>query len=189
MASNLLLITLLLRAASVGLAGTTVAAVAELDTRIVVVFVQPQHFTDLTYAKDARVSGALRDELQKFMREMRERYVPAGMRPEIKVVDIDLAGDFEPWRGPQFAQVRITRDVYPPRISLEFRLTGSGGIVSAGKRELRDLAYQRRLVRPLDDYLRYEKDILRDWFRSEFSDLKSSPGHRRTDSTGEAEAT
>ena len=116
---------------------------------------------------------------------------------KIKVTDIDLAGDFEPWRGPQFDQVRITRDIYPPRISLEFRLTdGSGGIVSAGKRELRDLAYQRRLIRPLDDYLRYEddylryeKDILRDWFRSEFSDLKSSPGHRRTDSTGEAEAT
>ena len=48
--------------------------------------------------------------------------------------------------------------------------------------------HQRRLVRPLDDYLRYEKDILRDWFRSEFSDLKTSPGHIRTDSTGEAEA-
>jgi hypothetical protein len=24
-------------------------------------------------------------------------------------------------------------------------------------------------VRPPDDYLRYEKDILHDWFRSEFS--------------------
>jgi len=189
MASNLLIFTILLRAASVGLAGTIVAAVAESDTRIVVVFVQPQHFTDMTYAKDAHTSGALRDELQKFMREMGERYVPRGMQLEIKVTDIDLAGDFEPWRGPQFDQVRITRDIYPPRISLEFRLTdGSGGIVSAGKRELRDIAYQRRLVRPLDDYLRYEKDILRDWFRSEFSDLKTSSGHRRTDSTGEAKA-
>ena len=109
------------------------------------------------------------------MREMGERYVPAGMRLEIKVTDIDLAGDFEPWRGPQFGHVRITRDIYPPRICLEFRLTdGSGGSVSAGKRALRDIAYQQRLVRPLDDYLRYEKGILRDWFRSEFSNLKSA---------------
>ncbi len=125
---------------------------------------------DTSYGKQS----ALSDELQKFMREMGERYVPRGMQLEIKVTDIDLAGDFEPWRGPQFDQLRLT--------------DGSGGIVSAGKRELRDIAYQRRLVRLLDDYLRYEKDILRDWFRSEFSDLKTSPGHRRTDSTGEAEA-
>jgi len=144
---------------------------------------------DVENPRDCLCGLTLRDELQKFMREMGERYVPRGMQLEIKVTDIDLAGDFEPWRGPQFDQVRITRDIYPPRISLEFRLTdGSGGIVSAGKRELRDIAYQRRLVRPLDDYLRYEKDILRDWFRSEFSDLKTSSGHRRTDSTGEAEA-
>ena len=45
MARHLLIFTILLRAASVGLAGTIVAAVANVDTRIVVVFVQPQHFT------------------------------------------------------------------------------------------------------------------------------------------------
>src|SRR6266508_821216 len=112
---------ILLRAASVALASTIVAAVANVDTRIVVVFVQPQHFTDMTYAKDAHTSGALRDELQQCMREMGERYVPTGIRLEIKVTDIDLSGDFEHWRCPQFYHVRITRDIYPPRISLEFR--------------------------------------------------------------------
>jgi hypothetical protein len=108
------------------------------------------------------------------MREMGEIYVPAGMHLEIKVTDVDLAGDFEPWRSPQFDHVRILRGIYPPRISLEFRLTdGSGALVSAGKRVLYDIAYQQRVVRPSDDYLRYEKDILRDWFRNEFSVLKS----------------
>lgn len=37
----------------------------------------------------------------------------------------------------------------------------------------RDLAYQTRLVRPLDDSLRYEKDTLHDWFRNEFSHIKT----------------
>jgi hypothetical protein len=48
MARHLLIFTILLRAASIGLAGTIVAAVANVDTRIVVVFVQPQHLTDMT---------------------------------------------------------------------------------------------------------------------------------------------
>ena len=70
----------------------------------------------------------------------------------------------------------ITRDIYRPHISLEFRLTDdSGSVVSAGQREISDIAYQERLVRPPDDYLRYEKAILRDWFRNEFGDIKPSP--------------
>jgi len=107
-----------------------------------------------------------------------ERYVPAGMQLEIKVNDIDLAGDFEPWCGPQFGAVRLTRDIYRPHISLKFRLTdGSGSVVSAGHREISDIAYQARLVRPPDDYLRYEKDILRDWFRNEFSSQERAAQH------------
>ena len=166
----ILLCTILLHAVSVRAACTDGAAVADPRARVAVVFEQPQHFTDMKYTKAEQTSVALLDELHKFMCEMGERYVPIGMQAEIKVTDIDLAGDFEPWRGPQFDQVRITRDIYPPRIFLEFRLTDdSGGVVSEGKRELRDIGYQSRLVRPPDDYLRYEKDILRDWFRSEFS--------------------
>jgi hypothetical protein len=104
------------------------------------------------------------------MCKMGERYVPAGMQLEIKVTDIDLAGDFEPWRGPQFGAVRIIREIYPPHISLEFRLTDdNGNVVSAGNRKISDSAYQARLVRSPDDYLRYEKAILRDWFHNEFS--------------------
>jgi hypothetical protein len=110
------------------------------------------------------------------MCQMGERYVPADMRLEITVTDIDLAGDFEPWRGPQFGQVRITRDMYRPHISLEFRLTdASGSVVSAGQREISDIAYQDRFVRPPDDYLRYEKALLHDWFRNEFGAIKPSP--------------
>lgn len=186
MQTHVLILTTLLSAASIESTFMVIVALSGPEARIAVVFVQPQHFTDVKYSKAEQHSVALLGELQKFMRETGERYVPAGMQLEIQVTDIDLAGDFEPWRGPQFDHVRITRDIYPPRLSLEFRLTdGSGRVVSTGKRELRDIAYQGRLVRPLDDYLRYEKDMVRDWFHNEFSDLKTSPAHVRTDSTGE----
>jgi hypothetical protein len=178
MQTNVLILTTLLSAASIGSAFMVISAVSGPEAQIAVVFVQPQHFTDVKYSKAEQHSVALLGELQKFMREMGEHYVPAGMQLEIKVTDIDLAGDFEPWRGPQFDHVRITRDIYPPRLSLEFYLTdGSGRVVSAGTREIRDIAYQGRLVRPFDDYLRYEKDMLRDWFHSEFSDIRTSPAH------------
>jgi Protein of unknown function (DUF3016) len=166
----ILLFSLLFSAVSVGSACTDVTTASGPATGIAVVFVQPQHFTDVRYSKAEPNSAALLNELHTFMCKMGERYIPAGMQLKMKVTNIDLAGDFEPWRGPQFGAVRITREIYPPRISLEFRLIdGSGNVVSAGKREISDMAYQARLVRPPDDYLRYEKDILRDWFHTEFS--------------------
>ena len=92
----------------------------------------------------------------------------------IRVTDVDLAGDFESFRGPQADQVRITKDLYPPRIVLEFEVIhDTAAVVRSDKRDLTDLNYQLRNVYPREDYLRYEKDILRDWLRSEFGFLSA----------------
>jgi hypothetical protein len=163
----------LLRVVSVWLACTVMPVAAGAETRIAVVFVQPQHFTDVKDAALGPNSVSRLGELEKFIHETGAPYIPEGMHLEITVTNIDLAGDFEPWRGAQFDNLRIVRDIYPPRLNLEFRLTdGNGSIVRAGKRVLRDMAYQSRLVRPPDDPMRYEKDLLRDWFRNEFSRLQ-----------------
>ena len=46
-------------------------------------------------------------------------------------------------------------------------------VVRSGKRDLTDINYQLRSVHPREDYLRYEKDILRDWLPAEFTILKA----------------
>ena len=45
--------------------------------------------------------------------------LPAGQTLTVTFTDIDLAGDFEPWRGGQAMDIRIVKDVYPPRMDLE----------------------------------------------------------------------
>jgi hypothetical protein len=158
-----------------GLAFAVDPAVAKTDSRVSVVFVDPQKFTDLKQEDWDVSSPYLLDQLQKFMCRTGERFVPAGMRLEIRVTDIDLAGGFEPWRGPEFDHVRIVKSLYPPRIRLDFSLSDAQGkVVRAGQRELTDLAFQMRdaFARPSDDYLRYEKDLLRDWFQHEFRSIK-----------------
>jgi hypothetical protein len=56
--------------------------------------------------------------------------VPTRQALAITIRDVDLAGDFEPWRGPQFERVRVYRDTYPPRVSLTFTLTEGGRVVA-----------------------------------------------------------
>ena len=142
-------------------------------SRVSVVFVKPEKFTDVKRADFKPNSEAILDAIAGFMREMGEKTLPPQMNLDLRITDIDLAGNFEPWRGPQSDQVRITNQVYPPRFALEFRVTDARDqVIASGKRNLTDLNYQLRTFYPMDDYLRYEKDLLRQWFREEFGKLK-----------------
>ncbi|SFE25649.1 DUF3016 domain-containing protein [Paracidovorax konjaci] len=95
--------------------------------------------------------------------------LPEGQRLEVRITDVQRAGGFEPARGAQAGQVRIVRDVYPPRIDLEFKRLGADGtVLQSGRRTLRDPAFMERGARGANDPLRYEKNLLDDWVRREF---------------------
>jgi hypothetical protein len=156
------------------------AAAAPMDApapRISVTFIEPENFTDAHRAELEPTSSGILRQLEKFLIETGARYVPDNMKLNIRVTNVDLAGDFELFRGPQADQVRITKGLYPPHIVLEFEVVDrTEKVVKSGKRDLTDINYQLRSVYPREDYLRYEKDILRDWLRAEFSDLKNRAG-------------
>jgi DUF3016 family protein len=132
---------------------------------------RPEGFTDFKatcIGLDERTRGLLADFTQ-FIRATGARHVPEGGALAITVTDVDMAGEFETWRGPQACSVRVMLDVYAPRIRLDFRLTDRDGkVVSAGPRELRDPLYLTRAVRLATDPLRYEKNLVQDWFQREF---------------------
>jgi hypothetical protein len=146
----------------------------EAVSRVSVSFVEPEKFTDARRAELAPTSAGVLRELEKFLIETGGRYLPATTKLSIRVTDIDLAGDFELFRGPQADQVRITKGLYPPHIVLEFKLRDSAAkVIKMGKRNLTDIDYQSRSVYPRENYLRYEKDILRDWLRAELGVLNA----------------
>ena len=148
--------------------------IKESDSPISVVFGEPEKFTDARRGKFEPNSPAILKELKTFLMDTGTRYVPNGRRLNIRMTDIDLAGDFKLFRGPQADQVRINKGLYPPRIMLEFEvIDGTAAVVRSGKRDLTDINYQMRNVYPREDYLGYEKDILRDWLRGELGVLST----------------
>jgi hypothetical protein len=153
-------------------AGVTSAASADKPRpAIEVTFVAPEKFTDVKAgALDSdRGRDALLDQLKEHLVTTAAQYLAPGQRLEIRVTDVDLAGDFEPWRGLDFQDVRIVKEIYPPRASLEFRLIGADGkVVREGKRQLQDLAFLLSVALPASDTLRYDKAMLSDWLQQEF---------------------
>lgn len=144
--------------------------------RVTVQIPRPEAFTDFKatcIGMDERTRGLLND-LTHFIRATGARYVSDGGTLEITLTDVDMAGEFETWRGPQACSVRVMLDIYAPRIRLEFRLTDRDGkVVSSGPRDLRDPLYLTRAVLLSTDPLRYEKNLLLEWFQRE---LAGRPG-------------
>jgi Protein of unknown function (DUF3016) len=139
--------------------------------QVVVTFVAPEKFTDVK--DDMRGSEQDRDRLLGALKvrieSLARRYLAAGQTLEIQVTDVDMAGEFEPWLGSDFEHIRILKEVYPPRMKLEFRLLDAEGrVVSAGKRHLQDFGYLTSSSIPTTDPLRHDTDLVRDWLRQEF---------------------
>lgn len=142
------------------------ADLAKAPARTEVVFEQPEKFTDVKDSDFGTDQGrdALLERIREFILERAEKALPAGQKLLITFTDIDLAGEYEPWRGPQFSDVRIVKSIYPPRLKFSYQITDAAGqTIKAGREDLRDLAFDMRLTVDRQDTLRYEKDILRDW--------------------------
>lgn len=140
-------------------------------SRIEVSFVEPDKFTDFKqdYYDSDRGRDHLIQQLTAHLEWLARHYVPEGAKLEVKITDIDLAGDFEPWRDVRYSSIRFLKEVYPPRMKLDFRLIGADGkVISEGHRELSELGYLSHNLLPASDGLRYDKEVLTDWMRSEF---------------------
>ena len=147
------------------------AETAKPAAQVNITFVSPEKFTDLKSGTmdTGRDRDQLLREIKSHMESLALNYLAAGQSLEIRVTDVDLAGDFEPWRGIDFDHIRIIKDVYPPRMTLEFRLTDAAGkVVAEGQRRLQNLGYLLSVAMPTNDPLRYDKDMIRDWMRQVF---------------------
>lgn len=163
---------------ALGMALTLAARAADLPVptvRVNVIFDHPENFTDVKDSNMPTDSGrdAILSRLREFLVREASRTLPAGDDLTITFTDIDLAGDFEPWRGPQWDEVRVVKDIYPPAFKFTYSITDSSGkVLKQGTENIRDLNFQTRLVLDTSDTLRYEKDILKDWVRATIRGLK-----------------
>lgn len=142
-------------------------------SRTKVDWTDPQKFADVRENPAASPAARNPEEwlgsLARWLQQRADRALPSGDRLDVTLTDIKRAGAYEPWRGPQWMDVRIIKDIYSPRIDLRFTLRdANGNVLSEGSRSLKDLAFLRRGTLENDDPLRYEKRLLDDWLRTEF---------------------
>jgi hypothetical protein len=135
-------------------------------------------FGDLSKFTDLRVSiltsprdrEALAEELRRHIERVAPARLPAGQKLAVLITDVDMAGEYPPITGGFSRDVRVIKDVYPPRIDLDFKLTRADGTVEReGHRELRDAGFMWSTSPLSSQPLAIEKALLDAWLQKEFA--------------------
>jgi len=157
----------LLGAACLALASAMAWAATPPDN-VSVHYKDPRHFTEAKRSFGMHVVGAddYLKPLKAYIAQRASRILAPGQRLDIEVTDVVRAGAYEPWRGPDFNDVRIIKDIYPPRIDLNFTLYGADGkVLRQGQRKLRNAAFLSNSSPADQGSLRYEKSLIDLWLR------------------------
>ena len=138
---------------------------------VAVNWADPATFAELRYShnRDDAARGDWLPQLAEYLRQRAEPRLASGERLELTIVDIDRAGDYEPWLGYGYQDTRIIRDIYPPRMTVRFKRTDADGhVIAEGERKLSDPGFLTGAT-PINsnDPLRFEKRMIDSWLRRE----------------------
>ncbi len=125
------------------LAGLSVAGAAPVNN-VVIQYDHPQRFTDfrLQGRTELETTRIFSDSLGPAMSRELTRRLP-GARLTLTFTDVDLAGRYEPWRGPRFYDIRFYRDETPLRLEFKYTLTdASGNVLAQGADRVYEAYYQ-----------------------------------------------
>lgn len=139
---------------------------------------EPEKYTDVRPANESRKRFRENtfQKLEKYLAELAED-LPDGQKLQITVDNLDLAGQVWPASfvglGNSTSDVRMIKSIDIPRMSFTYQLVDATGlIVQESAVDLKDMSFLDRFNPFFDsESLRYEKNMLRDWFKDEFSQL------------------
>lgn len=140
------------------------ASAGELTVR----FVAPETYVDADLGQrfaSERGRAEVLTALERHLQGLARRSLPAQDRLEVEVLDVDLAGRFEPFPHTSSPDLRVVRPIDGPRIKLRYRLVQGERVLAQGEEQLSDLAFLSSAHRRFgSDALRHEKALLDRWF-------------------------
>ena len=120
------------------------ASAAAQGAELSVEFVHPENYRDAVYAHpygDEQQRAEVLRDVDRHFRHLADRGLPPGDSLRIEVLDIDLAGWFEPWRFRNYSDIRVMRDITWPRFKLRYTLTRGDQVVASAEEQVVDLNY------------------------------------------------
>lgn len=126
-------------------------------------YVEPERFTDVPFTpwERERVLKQLSAHFDKLGASL-----PPGQELKVEVLDLDLAGQTKPnFRGGQDLRV-MNGGADWPHIHFRYSISEGGKVIKSGEEKLSNMQYLGRMNHYGNtELLRYEKQMLDDWFK------------------------
>jgi hypothetical protein len=141
-------------------------------------FINPETYTDasLSNGYGPKADQSTLAEIGRYLEGLGARFLKPGEILSLKVLNVDLAGKVEWWR--RFAyDVRVLKDIYPPRFTINYSLVSGGRMLVEGQETVVDPNYLSNpgIYFSPNDPLRFEKAMLTNWFQSRFTVPSPAP--------------
>ncbi len=149
-------------------------AESEKPDRVNIEWEDPKSYTDVRPSNQSRkrFRESTFNRIEKHLEKLALK-LPDGQTLKMTVTDLDLAGHV--WPGhiaglDSTSEVRIIKRIDIPRVDFSYQLMdASGAVLKEGEEKLKDMNFQEHGTnRFSDDALRYEKNMLTDWFKNTF---------------------
>ena len=138
------------------------------ESTIKVEWVQPEKYTDIRPSNESKAlyRKHVIESFDKFWTKLSEK-LPQGYKLALTIKDVDLAGDVNPLYRVDNRDIRVIKDMYFPKITLDYQLQDAAGAVVASEQnvKIKDMNFMSSVgLRFSSQEFGHEKNMLEKWF-------------------------
>ena len=131
----------------------------------------PQKYTDIDAAGElqSRFEQKVFATLTADLNKQASKVLKANEKLVLMVTNVDLAGDVRPTFGEVSNDIRVVKDIYPPRIAFSYKVMKDSRVVLSGDEKLQDMFFMSGIQPLVQRPYMYEASLLTHWFNKKIS--------------------
>ena len=127
----------------------------------------PKDFRDIKTSNElqSRFENRLFETLTKNINKQAEKILKPGQTLQMQVTNLDLAGDMRPTFGATPGDLRIVKDLYPPRATFSYSVNEGDKVIIAGDEKIIDMSFMNNTRNFNNRPFQYETNLFDDWLQ------------------------
>lgn len=140
----------------------------------------PKSYHDLKTSNEiqSRFENRFFETITKNLNKEAEKTLKPNQKLVMQVSDVDLAGDMRPTFGATMGDLRVVKDLYPPRMTFTYQILEGEQVVVAGDEKLLDMNFMSNIRRINERPFDAETNMLKHWLHKTVEpQLKDTVAH------------
>ncbi|UJF22694.1 DUF3016 domain-containing protein [Shewanella sp. OMA3-2] len=128
---------------------------------------EPDNYRDIKSSNElqSRFENRFFEAITKNINKQAEKILKPNQKLEMQVSNVDLAGDVRPTFGATVGDLRIVKELYPPRMTFTYQILEDSKVIISGDEKLTDMGFLNRISRINERPFEAETNMLDDWLK------------------------